>query len=51
MPKRTRKTHKKEPSTPSAASKKKITAIAEDTERESIESLLDDFDIQSDMLV
>lgn len=47
MPRRTRNTRKKEPSVPSAASKKKITAIAENTEGESVESLLDDFDIQS----
>ena len=48
MPRKTRNTRKKkEPSAPSDASKKKLAAIAEDNERESIDSLLEDFEIQS----
>ena len=46
MPRKTRNTRKKGPTATSAASKKTI-AVAENTEGESLESLLDDFDIQS----
>ena len=47
MPRRTRNSRKKEACPPGAASKKKLAAIAEETEGESLDSLLDDFDIQS----
>ena len=47
MSRRTRNSRKKEPSARSAACKKKMTTIAEDMEGEPIDSLLDDFDIQS----
>ena len=49
MSRRTRNSRKKEPSARSAACKKKMATIAEDMEGESIDSLLDDFDIQSKM--
>ena len=49
MPRRTRNSRKKEPSALSAASKNKTTAIAEDMEGECMDSLLNDFDIQSKM--
>jgi hypothetical protein len=47
MSRRTRNSRKKEPSARSAACKKKMATIAEDMEGESIDSLLDDFDIQT----
>lgn len=46
-PRKTKNSRRKEVGAPSAASKKAITAIAEEMEEDSIESLLDDFDIQS----
>ena len=47
MPRRTRNTRKKGPSAPGGVNQEKIAAIAGDMERESVDSLLEDFDLQS----
>ena len=48
MPKRTRNTRKNEPSAPSGVSQERMAAIAGGMERDSVESLLEDFDVQSE---
>ena len=50
MPGRPRKTKKKAPLSPSESSKRKLRTIAKETEEETIESYLADFDIQSKQL-
>jgi hypothetical protein len=47
MPRRTRNTRKKDAAATSAADQNKMATIARDMERESIDSLLNDFDVQT----